>query len=85
LSGSQIKPPALPEVHDFSAWKRWSPDSMAPSSARAVRAASRSPSPPEVNVLKRPGSREFAGITTHDPAGNVFDLHQEWKIGEMCM
>src|SRR2546430_7289944 len=26
--------------------------------------------------IKRPGSREFAGITTHDPAGNVFDLSQ---------
>ena len=26
--------------------------------------------------LKRPGSREFAGVTTHDPAGNVFDLSQ---------
>jgi catechol 2,3-dioxygenase-like lactoylglutathione lyase family enzyme len=31
---------------------------------------------PDVNILKRPGSREFAGITTHDPAGNVFDLSQ---------
>jgi catechol 2,3-dioxygenase-like lactoylglutathione lyase family enzyme len=31
---------------------------------------------PSVNVLKRPGSREFAGVTTHDPAGNVFDLSQ---------
>src|SRR6266478_993886 len=29
---------------------------------------------PTVEVLKRPGSREFAGISTHDPAGNVFDL-----------
>jgi catechol 2,3-dioxygenase-like lactoylglutathione lyase family enzyme len=31
---------------------------------------------PDINVLKRPGSREFAGITTHDPAGNVFDISQ---------
>jgi catechol 2,3-dioxygenase-like lactoylglutathione lyase family enzyme len=31
---------------------------------------------PTVEVLKRPGSREFAGISTHDPAGNVFDLSQ---------
>src|SRR4029077_4864316 len=32
---------------------------------------------PTVEVLKRPGSREFAGISTHDPAGNVFDLSQQ--------
>ena len=32
---------------------------------------------PAVEVLKRPGSREFAGISTHDPAGNVFDLSQQ--------
>lgn len=31
---------------------------------------------PAIDVLKRPGSREFAGVTTHDPAGNVFDLSQ---------
>src|SRR5947208_10576683 len=31
---------------------------------------------PEINALKRPGSREFAGLTTHDPAGNVFDISQ---------
>jgi len=29
---------------------------------------------PEVNLLKRPSSRPFAGISMHDPAGNVFDL-----------
>jgi catechol 2,3-dioxygenase-like lactoylglutathione lyase family enzyme len=29
-----------------------------------------------VRVLKRPGNRPFAGISTHDPAGNVFDLSQ---------
>jgi len=27
-------------------------------------------------VLKRPSNRPFAGISTHDPAGNVFDLSQ---------
>jgi catechol 2,3-dioxygenase-like lactoylglutathione lyase family enzyme len=31
---------------------------------------------PKVVVLKRPGNRPFAGISTHDPAGNVFDLSQ---------
>ena len=29
---------------------------------------------PSIRVLKRPGNRPFAGITTRDPAGNVFDL-----------
>ena len=29
---------------------------------------------PSINVLKRPGNRPFAGLSTHDPAGNVFDL-----------
>ncbi len=32
---------------------------------------------PSIRVLKRPGNRPFAGITTHDPAGNVFDLSQK--------
>jgi catechol 2,3-dioxygenase-like lactoylglutathione lyase family enzyme len=31
---------------------------------------------PEVNFLKRPSTRPFAEIGTHDPAGNVFDLYQ---------
>src|SRR5262249_4996980 len=31
---------------------------------------------PEIEVVKRPGSRPFAGISSHDPAGNVFDLSQ---------
>src|SRR5438045_5603084 len=31
---------------------------------------------PAIEVLKRPGTRPFAGITTHDPAGNLFDLSQ---------
>ncbi len=31
---------------------------------------------PEINFLKRPSNRPFAGIGTHDPAGNVFDLSQ---------
>ncbi len=29
---------------------------------------------PDVSWLKRPGNRPFAGITTHDPDGNMFDL-----------
>jgi hypothetical protein len=29
---------------------------------------------PTIKVLHRPGGRSFAGISTHDPAGNVFDL-----------
>lgn len=32
---------------------------------------------PSINVLKRPSNRPFAGISSHDPAGNVFDLSQE--------
>jgi catechol 2,3-dioxygenase-like lactoylglutathione lyase family enzyme len=32
---------------------------------------------PAIRVLKRPGNRPFAGISTHDPAGNVFDLSQQ--------
>jgi catechol 2,3-dioxygenase-like lactoylglutathione lyase family enzyme len=32
---------------------------------------------PKVQVLRRPGNRPFAGISTHDPAGNVFDLSQQ--------
>ena len=32
---------------------------------------------PSVKVLKRPSTRPFAGISTHDPAGNVFDLSQK--------
>lgn len=32
---------------------------------------------PHIRVLKRPGNRPFAGISTHDPAGNVFDLSQK--------
>lgn len=31
---------------------------------------------PNINWLKRPGNRPFAGITTHDPDGNIFDLSQ---------
>ena len=29
-----------------------------------------------VEVVQRPSTRPFAGITTHDPAGNIFDLSQ---------
>jgi len=32
---------------------------------------------PKVSVLRRPSNRPFAGISTHDPAGNVFDLSQK--------
>lgn len=32
---------------------------------------------PSINVLKRPSNRPFAGISCHDPAGNVFDISQE--------
>lgn len=32
---------------------------------------------PKVKVLKRPSNRPFAGLTTHDPAGNTFDLSQK--------
>jgi catechol 2,3-dioxygenase-like lactoylglutathione lyase family enzyme len=31
---------------------------------------------PKIQVLNRPSNRPFAGISTHDPAGNVFDLSQ---------
>lgn len=29
---------------------------------------------PKIKVVQRPGGRSFAGISTHDTAGNVFDL-----------
>jgi catechol 2,3-dioxygenase-like lactoylglutathione lyase family enzyme len=32
---------------------------------------------PKVKWLKRPGNRPFAGISTHDPDGNMFDLSQK--------
>jgi len=32
---------------------------------------------PSVSVLKRPSNRPFAGLSAHDPAGNVFDLSQK--------
>ena len=32
---------------------------------------------PECEYLKRPSNRPFAGISMHDPAGQVFDLSQE--------
>jgi catechol 2,3-dioxygenase-like lactoylglutathione lyase family enzyme len=32
---------------------------------------------PGISWLKRPSNRPFAGITTHDPDGNVFDLSQK--------
>src|SRR5438270_2826131 len=32
---------------------------------------------PTVKWLKRPANRPFAGITTHDPDGNVFDISQK--------
>lgn len=32
---------------------------------------------PAIQVLKRPRTRPFAGVSTHDPDGNVFDLSQK--------
>jgi catechol 2,3-dioxygenase-like lactoylglutathione lyase family enzyme len=32
---------------------------------------------PSVKWLKRPSNRPFAGITSHDPDGNVFDISQK--------
>ncbi|MDB5794689.1 MAG: Glyoxalase/bleomycin resistance protein/dioxygenase [Noviherbaspirillum sp.] len=32
---------------------------------------------PAIKALQRPTNRPFAGITTHDPDGNVFDLSQK--------
>ena len=32
---------------------------------------------PSIQVLKRPSNRPFAGISTYDPAGNIFDLSQQ--------
>lgn len=32
---------------------------------------------PAVEYIRRPGGRAFAGISAHDPAGNVFDLSHE--------
>ena len=32
---------------------------------------------PAIQVLARPGTRPFAGISTHDPDGNVFDISQK--------
>ena len=37
---------------------------------------------PEINFLKRPSTRPFAEIGTHDPAGNVFDLYQTKPDGQ---
>ncbi|MPY71975.1 MAG: hypothetical protein GEU92_18065, partial [Alphaproteobacteria bacterium] len=31
---------------------------------------------PEIEVVKRPSNRPFASFSTHDPAGNYFDLSQ---------
>ena len=32
---------------------------------------------PFIQILKRPSNRSFASFSSHDPAGNVFDLSQE--------
>src|SRR5690348_6358406 len=32
---------------------------------------------PEVKWLKRPSNRPFAGVSTHDPDGNMFDISQK--------
>lgn len=29
---------------------------------------------PEIEIVRRPSNRPFAGLTTHDPEGNIFDL-----------
>src|SRR6202171_2446969 len=31
---------------------------------------------PDIEIAKRPGNRPFASYSTHDPAGNYFDLSQ---------
>ena len=31
---------------------------------------------PDIEIVKRPGNRPFASYSTHDPAGNYFDLSQ---------
>src|SRR5690606_16679479 len=31
---------------------------------------------PDIELAERPGTRPFAGISMHDPVGNVFDLSQ---------
>ncbi len=35
---------------------------------------------PAVKWLKRPSNRPFAGISTHDPDGNMFDLSQKTMV-----
>ena len=32
---------------------------------------------PDIEILKRPSNRPFASYSTHDPAGNYFDLSQQ--------
>jgi catechol 2,3-dioxygenase-like lactoylglutathione lyase family enzyme len=32
---------------------------------------------PGLHLVKRPSTRPFAGITAHDPAGNLFDISQQ--------
>jgi predicted enzyme related to lactoylglutathione lyase len=32
---------------------------------------------PDIEIVKRPGNRPFASFSTHDPAGNYFDLSQQ--------
>jgi hypothetical protein len=29
---------------------------------------------PQIELVRRPSNRPFAGLTTHDPEGNIFDL-----------
>jgi predicted enzyme related to lactoylglutathione lyase len=36
---------------------------------------------PKVQWLQRPASRPFAGITTHDPDGNTFDISKRDRAG----
>jgi hypothetical protein len=35
---------------------------------------------PEIEVVHRPSNRPFAGLTTHDPEGNIFDLSHEEMV-----
>ena len=38
---------------------------------------------PEVDWLKRPSNRPYAGISAHDPDGNVFDISQQEMANRM--
>src|ERR1044072_4605347 len=40
---------------------------------------------PAVEVVRRPRTRPFAGLSTHDPDGNVFDLSQPLPSGSCVL